>query len=85
MPTSSNLLALVLQQGLQRAHPSPLPSNLVITLVESPSSGADVADTVTPTLRAASGMCWGGVFANAANLGTVSYYAGWIWGSGEWL
>ncbi len=83
MPTSPNLLPVIMQQALQRAHPQPLPSNLVITVVEEPVDGAVAGDAVTTTARPTP-FCWGGLFANAANMGALSYYSGWKYGSGQY-
>ncbi len=75
MPTSPNLLPMLLQQTLQRAYPSPLPSNIVITQVEEPIDGLDVGDAVTTTAIPATAFKWGG----------AGVAPGWQWDiSGEW-
>lgn len=75
MPSSPNLLPMVLQQALQRAYPSPLPSNIVITAVQQPTDALQVGETVTTTIIPATSFKWGG----------TGVAPGWQWDvSGEW-
>ncbi len=70
-----SLLPMILQQSLQRAYPSPLPSNMVLTAIAGPYGGADAGSTVTGTAWTVSGFVWGGPGVDP----------GWAWGeSGEW-
>lgn len=48
MPQNNdNLLAMALQVAMSRAHPSPIPSNYVLTIIEGPSDPMQLGDTVT--------------------------------------
>lgn len=72
---SPNLLPMLLQQALQRAHPSPLPSNTVITTITGPYGSAAVATTVAGTTWDESAFVWGGAGVDP----------GWEWSvSGQW-
>ncbi len=69
--TSPNLLAFALQNALQRAHPQPMPSNMVITLVAGPYAGNAVGQSrdVTAAAHSVAAETWSG---------------GWVWGAGEY-
>ena len=72
--SSGNLLPFALQNSLQRAHPSPLPSNTVVTIVVGPYANTAVGDAVVVTYRKQSAMVWGGPGVSP----------GWVWGGGQW-
>lgn len=79
MQNQDNLLPLVLQQALSRAHPSPLPSNYVLTLVTGPTDPTQAIDSVATSIQTPSDMQWQNYDSSGAPIA-----AGWVWGTGEW-
>lgn len=70
MPQNNdNLLAMALQVAMSRAHPSPIPSNYVLTLIEGPNDPAQLGDTVTTTLTDTASLVYGALvtFGSAAD------------------
>ena len=56
---TDNLLPMLLQVALQRSHPSPLPSNYVLTLIAGPEDPIDLNDTTTATINTIASDVWG--------------------------
>ena len=57
-PNTDNLLPMLLQVALQRAHPSPLPTNYVLSLIPGPEDPVDVGDSVVATIGTISADVW---------------------------
>ncbi len=55
---TDNLLPMLLQVALQKAYPSPLPSNYVLTLIGAPEDPVDLGDTVVATIGTIAADVW---------------------------
>ena len=59
-PNTDNLLPMLLQVALQRAHPSPLPTNYILTLIGGPNDPVTLTDSVTTSSPDTAWQVWGG-------------------------
>lgn len=77
MPMRDNVFLFQMQQTNLRAHPSGLPSNLILQQFVAPDETTTVTDTVTATSTAVAAMVYGGLveFGSAADwqASTLSY------------
>ena len=85
---TDNLLPFLLQSALQRAHPTPLPSNYVLTLISGPTDPVALGETVTAYATTIASDVWGnGIefsdWALASLSGTVASGYGLTLASGQ--